>query len=294
MFRVLALLGLMVFTATAAQAACTDPAGNEGNQVYNSTYKVMQFCNGTNWISMASTFTSAAWAPSGTALYYNGGNVGIGTDVPNLPMDIRFSGDTGLQIKNTGSSHASLYIDGGSGAGAGYIRFLKDGTNAFWLTSTSSNDLQFRPSGGTASVAFKNNGDVGIGITSPSYKLHVNGSVAGVGAYNALSDARYKTKVKELSYGLADVMKLRPVSYFWKDQSEDWKHGRKVGLIAQEVEAVLPEVVSTASDPSATKSLAYSELVPVLIHAVQELKAANDNLRADFEAYKAVYPQTTD
>jgi cell division protein FtsB len=53
-----------------------------------------------------------------------------------------------------------------------------------------------------------------------------------------------------------------------------------VGFIAQEVEAVLPQAVSTATDARQTKSVAYSEVIPVLTEAIKQLKAENDTLKA--------------
>ena len=77
--------------------------------------------------------------------------------------------------------------------------------------------------------------NVGIGMTSPSYLLHVNGSVAGVGAYNQLSDIRYKKEIKALAGSLAKVLAVRGISYKWIDEE---KYGDKtqIGVIAQEIE----------------------------------------------------------
>ena len=71
------------------------------------------------------------------------------------------------------------------------------------------------------------------------------------------------------------VSKLRGVNYFWKDENRETS--KQVGFIAQEVEKVLPEVVHTNED--GIKSLAYQNMVPVLVEAIKELKAEIDELK---------------
>jgi hypothetical protein len=123
-------------------------------------------------------------------------------------------------------------------------------------------------------------GNVGIGTNSPApgYMLDVNGPIHSSAAFDSTSDLRLKRNIQPIAYGLDTVMHLRPVGFDWKDQSHDWQQRHQIGLIAQEVEPVVPEVVSTAKDSEHTKSLAYGSLVPVLIKAIQELKTANDRL----------------
>ncbi len=94
------------------------------------------------------------------------------------------------------------------------------------------------------------------------------------------SDARLKKDVQPISYGLDEVMKLRPVSFLWKQEGFDRE--RRLGFIAQELVPVLKEVVRTeelVTDPATGKDIwspterlgvAYTEIIPVAVKAIQE------------------------
>lgn len=97
-------------------------------------------------------------------------------------------------------------------------------------------------------------------------ELIVGDDITAFGTITQSSDERLKTNVKTLTNSLELVSKLRGVEY---DLIRDNSHN--VGLIAQEVEAVVPEVVKT--DTSGMKSVAYANLVAHLIEAIKELKA---------------------
>ena len=84
-----------------------------------------------------------------------------------------------------------------------------------------------------ASSTLSMDGKVGIGTTSPAYKLHVAGDIYTTGTYQG-SDLRLKDQVQDLGYGLGEVLRLRPVSYRWKDTTLGQP---TLGLIAQEVRA---------------------------------------------------------
>lgn len=90
------------------------------------------------------------------------------------------------------------------------------------------------------------------------------------------SDARAKTNIQTLSTGLGleVISKLRPVDYFFKDEYREKfskSSPKEIGLLAQEVEAVLPNAVIT--DDEGKKLINYTALIPVLIEAVQTLQA---------------------
>ena len=98
----------------------------------------------------------------------------------------------------------------------------------------------------------------------------------------AASDKRLKQNVQTLESALDKVGQLRGVSFEWKDARQP---GTQIGVIAQEIETVLPELVLTNSE--GYKSVAYSQITAVLIEAVKELKAQNEELKAKITAKNA-------
>src|SRR5205085_126939 len=127
---------------------------------------------------------------------------------------------------------------------------------------------------------FSVSGNVGIGTTTPEYTLHVNGSVAGVGNYNNVSDARYKTNIATFDNALDTILNLRGVTFDWKRDDYpgmNFSDGKQIGFLAQEVEKVLPELVTT--DRKGYKSVAYANVVPVLVEAVKTQQKQINDLR---------------
>ena len=100
--------------------------------------------------------------------------------------------------------------------------------------------------------------------------LRVNGTLEFTAGY-AVSDKRWKKDIKPLPDALIKVKKLNGVSYLWRRDEfpeKGFAQGRQIGLIAQDVEKVLPEVVKT--DSKGYKSVAYSNVVPILIEALKK------------------------
>lgn len=97
--------------------------------------------------------------------------------------------------------------------------------------------------------------------------MTTGGSVTISGTLTQSSDARLKKDVKPLENSLDNILKLNGVTYNWIDPKKD--PTKQIGVIAQEVEKVYPELVKT--DEKGLKSVAYPNLVAPLINAVKEL-----------------------
>ena len=125
-------------------------------------------------------------------------------------------------------------------------------------------------------------------------RLENNGHLTIAGSLAQNSDVRFKTAVQTLSHALDRVLRLRGVTYQWKPELHRDPRPQ-IGFIAQEVEAVLPELVST--DEQGFKSVAYANAVPVLVEAIKEqqqqlealktVKAENAELKAQLAALAA-------
>lgn len=129
---------------------------------------------------------------------------------------------------------------------------------------------------------------VGIGVTAPAHTLHVNGSVAGVGAYNNISDSRLKTNISPIKNALAGILQLRAVSYDWKKEEYTqfkFDDKRQIGFLAQELEKIFPEAVTLGADGFYT--IAYSQLIPVVVQGIKEQQSEIENLKTENTQMKA-------
>ncbi len=173
--------------------------------------------------------------------------------------------------------------------------------------------------GGWDQVSWTDNGDGTHTTTITNYNSNgtVNttqtqcGNCSNSGLSGYSSDIRLKEKVADLdgAKGLDTILKLRPVTWHWRDVAQDKLEGEQVGFIAQEVAKEFPSLlINTGKDITLkladgttevvkdSKALDYAKLTAPLVKAVQELKAENDknaaaikDLAAQFEAYKATH-----
>ena len=108
--------------------------------------------------------------------------------------------------------------------------------------------------------------------------LDTNGKIVVIS-----SDIKFKQNIKPINYNLLDVLKLNPVSFEWTTESERGS-GPQIGFIAQEVEKIIPEVVSNiVSSDNEYKSLDYGAMVSLLTKAIQEQQTIINDLKARIE-----------
>ncbi len=124
--------------------------------------------------------------------------------------------------------------------------------------------------GDTEGVFVNNTGDVGIGTVNPTARLHVAGNMLVTGYLTTPSDIRLKTNIKTLNYGLNELIQLNTIAYTWKDTLK-FGTDRRIGVVAQEVQRLMPELVVQGKDSQQTLTVAYNDLIPVLINAIKEL-----------------------
>lgn len=134
---------------------------------------------------------------------------------------------------------------------------------------------------GTERMRLNATGELQLGFTSDqgAYKLQVNGDVLIDDLWydqaTQTSDRRLKTNISSLNYGLNEVLKLKPVTYNWKKTPDI---NKQVGLIAQEVRQVIPEIVK-GDESKENIGMDYIALVPVLINAIKEQQKQIDELK---------------
>lgn len=122
-------------------------------------------------------------------------------------------------------------------------------------------------------------------IANAGYGLDTNGVVRAAAFYYN-SDQRLKDSVQPLDAGMETLLKLNPVSFTWNDKAEKMQVGKHdIGLIAQEVEQLVPEAVYTDGS-SGYKLVDYPRLVPVLINAIKDQQKQIDELRAEINDLK--------
>ena len=222
------------------------------------------------------------------------GKVAIGTTdfgptspIPQLLTEAD-AGGLGLRVKGSAGYEPAISLDSGSQEWR-IVNWDNDTLRFVDISGATRTMVTIYPDEDAEETALVlRDYRVGIGTASPSEKPDVVGNAEISGTLTvpicdgcaAPSDARLKRDIEPLTNVLEKLEQVHGVSYQRIDREGSDRH---IGVIAQELEAVFPELVSTSGDEG-YKAVSYGNLTAVLVEAVKELKAENDDLRARLEA----------
>ena len=242
-------------------------------------------------------------------LFVDAGNnrVGIGTNSPTEALDVNgaftatsvrsTSGGTdgGFILKQWAGSTSYAFLGTNGMSGVEYC-MISDGTNTF-LGAGTGGALKLRGPANDSSPEVIINGTI-VEVNTGDLKV-TDGSIAVGNITNSTTDGRIdasndvvafsssdkklKENIKPIKNALDKVSQISGVEFDWKELTEEEKlsihgnEGHDVGVIAQEIEEVLPEVVQTRDN--GYKAVKYEKIVPLLIESIKELKAEIEELK---------------
>jgi hypothetical protein len=211
-------------------------------------------------------------------------NVGIGTNcTPAAKLEVLQGsgstiGSTGLLVTNKDASNYFANVIGiqsmVNNLSPGCVRI------AGWFEADDAPGC----GGSTIHQAIyvpRNGGAVTIGYSTPAISISQLLQVNGSALFNTTvypSDISLKNTITTLPNSLNQIRRLRPVTFKWNTVNDSAMAGTHTGFIAQEIDTVIPQVVRTSG--GGIKTVAYTEIIPYLVSAIQSQQKTIDSLRA--------------
>lgn len=219
------------------------------------------------------------------------------TEVNGILYAHRTSGDAILGSSSThygvfGTSTSSAGVRGLSSSGDGVFASTSGGGSVAGVLGTSIG------SNGNGVIGEANSGSSAYGVWGKStsgFGIFSNGRSGGTSGWENFSDARFKQNVAGIESPLDTILNLRGVTFDWKRDdypSMNFTAGRQLGFIAQEVEKVLPEIVR--SNGNGYKTVAYSDLTPVLVEAIKQQQKQIAAQQRQIEELKSIKTQNAE
>ena len=247
------------------------------------------------------------------ALNPNGGNVGIGTSSPATILHAKSSGDAELRLEAGTNQDARVRFGDATDNDLGYIGFNRNsGYMNFSINNTQGEHMRIDSSGNvlvgkTSSSPSSQTGSVNYGdgffaltltnsradtlnvynTSASAYRFYLTsaGQIHATStSITAISDERLKETIVDLETGLSEVMSLQPRRFDWKNGDGE----NVAGFIAQEVETVLPDLISDYKheDLDDAKSVRMGDMIPTLVKAIQEQQAQIEALQSEINELK--------
>lgn len=263
-----AYTGAGSFSGTATAALAVDSSGNV--ITISTTGAPFPFTGsaeitGSLRVTGPITASGPIYSLTNGGLYFQGGDDAALYDV-NIANTL---GVYGVQDSTVGS----IKLGSGGGVISGKSGFIGFNTIVpLYMVDINAN-------GGTGARIYS--GSLAVGNIAPSATVGRIDASNDVVAFST-SDSRLKTNIKFIESPIEKITQIGGYTFDWKSDPELVKlhgfEGHDIGVIAEEIEKVLPEVVTTRE--SGYKAVKYEKIVPLLIEAIKELKAEVDRLKS--------------
>jgi hypothetical protein len=212
----------------------------------------------------------------------NGGQIGIGTISPATTLTVG-------NAAGTVSGEITINPQAATNEG-GQITIKKSltGSTLDWTidqygsTSANARFRIFNGSSETNGITILENGYIGMGNITPSTRLYVNGDITA-NSVAGTSDVRFKQNIHTVTNALEKVKALRGVYFNWNQKAfpeKEFGAQNELGFIAQEVEKVVPEIVTKDKSKEEYRSVKYDKLVALLVEAIKEQQKQIDSLNS--------------
>jgi len=204
-----------------------------------------------------------------------GGSINLTT-----PFSYEGANDINLNAGGGVNGGGSITISTGSASGSGF--------NNVGPLNLSTGDGQINGNINIHTGNITDGGNINLTPSISGGLVIVNGSGTYSGTWTQASDERFKKNIKPLRNVLQKIEQLEGVSYKYRKHKfpdKNFADGKQIGLIAQNVEKVFPELVKT--DKDGYKSVAYQNMVAVLIEAVKEQQSSIQELKKEIETLKS-------
>ena len=225
--------------------------------------------------------------------YINGSTkAGFNTAFFGINTGTATTGYTGFTMKSSINNWYGMFVDAGATGLPFYGYALNGVARAYTQLNGVNNNWELFYNG--TQIAISSTGNVGIGTATPAQKLDVSGTIHALnlnGGATSLStdasgniirtpsDERLKCQIASIDNPLEKVMQLHGVSYNFID-AERFGSDRQMGFLAQDLEQVIPETVSSGGE---YKSVNYQEITALLAEAMKEQQKIIDQLRERIE-----------
>jgi len=256
-------LGSNAFNSTTIPTNNNQLTNGEG---YTTNTGTVTSANGSN--NRVATFSSATALNGESALTFDGttlettGTMECTKFVANANNGFEFSieGDNQFNMIQTAANRSMYFI---TAAGTGTINFGTNNTNSKVSI--------------TATGALKSTVSLSVGAITPSTTVGRIDASNDVVAFST-SDIRLKDNIKTIDNALDKVNSIQGIEFDWIEKEKvHGNSGHDIGVIAQEIEKVLPDVVTTRDN--GYKAVKYEKIVPLLIEAIKDLSKQVDGLK---------------